>query len=251
MSVRGRLPTTRWSLVARAGYDLGDPEFGGQARQSLEELCQSYWPALYGYLRKRGYSEADAEDLIQGFFANLIQRQSIATASESRGRFRAFLYAALDHFVSNEYRRENAQKRGGGDATFSLDQERLREVNRRFESSDAADEHADPVRCFDHQWAVLLVSQTLKELEAEYESSGRGDWFRALSPLLSASEINAEDRSAIAERLGLSATALKVAIHRLRKTYRDRLVQAVAETLDDPSEWGREREHLFRALGKN
>lgn len=250
MSEKGRLPTTRWSLVARAGFDLGDPDLGGQARQSLEELCQAYWPALYGYLRRRGYSQADSEDLIQGFFANLIERRSIATASESRGRFRAFLYASLDHFVSNEDRRARAQKRGGEQTHLSIVPERMREIDRRLEHGDPVDNSADPSQCFDTQWALHLVAQSLKSLEEEYQSSGRADWFRELAPLLSSDEPCPTDRKAIAERLGLSATALKVAIHRLRKRYRERLIQAVAETLDDPNEWGREREHLFRALKK-
>lgn len=237
--------------MLRAGGSWNDPDLGSQAKQSLEELCQSYWPALYGYLRHRGHPSNDAEDLIQGFFTSLIQRQSIAAADQSRGRFRAFLYASLDHYVSNVRRRENTLKRGGGQNHLSIDRKRLEEIDEQLSGVSIADDTIDPAKVFDRQWALCLVAETLKELESEYEAKGKQTLFKELSPLLSAENHDPQERNAIAEKLNLSATALKVAIHRLRSNYRDRLIRAVAETLDDPNEWGREREYLLDAMKKD
>ncbi len=248
MTLAGRLPSTRWSLVIRAGETSGDSSVRRLARQSLEELCAIYWPALYGYLRRRGRSRQDAEDLIQGFFANLLERDSIAAADASRGRFRAFLYASLDHYVANEHRRENALKRGGDATTFSLDRESLDHFDRSFPEDALADHTGDPATLFDRQWAYCLIRQTLVELERDYQAKGKGEWFSKLAPMLTSTDTDGPSREQIASELGLSSTALKVAIHRLRATYRKRLLDAVAQTVENPADSGRERQCLFDAL---
>ncbi|MCS7468195.1 sigma-70 family RNA polymerase sigma factor [Stieleria sp. ICT_E10.1] len=250
MTLAGRLPSTRWSLVLRAGETSGDSSVRRVARQSLEELCEIYWPALYGYLRRRGRSRQDAEDLIQGFFANLLERESIAAADASRGRFRAFLYTSLDHYAANEHRREHALKRGGGAATFSIDCGSLDDVDRSFSADALADQAGDPATLFDRQWALCLIRQTLVELERDYQAKGKGEWFAKLSPMLTSTDADGPSRQQIASELGLSATALKVAIHRLRATYRQRLLDAVAQTVENPADTGRERQCLFDALGE-
>lgn len=249
MTLAGRLPTTRWSLVVRAGEFSGDASARLSARQSLEELCQIYWPALYGYLRRRGRSRQDAEDLIQGFFTDLLQRESIATADASRGRFRAFLYASLDHYVANQHRRDNAVKRGSATYTFSIDGGQADESDRSLGVTEIADRSIDPARLFDRQWAHCLIRQTVRALEQEYQAKGKGEWFAKLSPMLTSTDTDSQTRQQIARDLGLSSTALKVAIHRLRATYRQRLIDAVAQTVEDPEDSGRERQCLFDALG--
>ncbi|MCO8122323.1 RNA polymerase subunit sigma-24 [Stieleria sp. TO1_6] len=250
MTLAGRLPTTRWSLVIRAG-EASIPAVDRQlARQSLEELCQMYWPALYGYLRRRGKTCQDAEDLIQGFFADLLERESIGAADASRGRFRAFLYASLDHFVANQQRRENALARGGNQAVISLDRSLVAGGEQAFSAEELADAQQDPSATFDREWARCLIRQTLRTLSQEYTAKGKGEWFNQLAPMLTSTEITSKQREKIAKQLGLSATALKVAIHRLRTAYRQRLIDAVAQTVDHPTDCGKERQWLFEALGK-
>lgn len=249
MTLAGRLPTTRWSLVVRAGEFSAGSQAAQTARQSLEELCQLYWPALYGYLRRRGRTRQDCEDLIQGFFVHLLERESIATADQTRGRFRAFLYASLDHYVANEHRRENAVCRGGKATTFSIDRTSLDDADRACGAVEIADPAADPSGVFDREWANCLIRQTMAALEADYASRGKAEWFKKLSPMLGSAEIDAADREKIAKELEMSATALKVAIHRLRANYRQRLIDAVAQTVEDPEDCGKERQWLFEAFG--
>lgn len=251
MTLAGRLPSTHWSLVVRAGGGSTDPVQSEIAKQSLEELCTLYWPALYGYLRRRGQSRQDAEDLIQGFFTNLLERDSIAAADASRGRFRAFLYSSLDHYVANEHRRDNAVRRGGNENVFSMDRVLIDDADRAFSPIELSDGQGDPATLFDRQWAHCLIRQTIKDLESEYSAKGKREWFEKLSPMLTSTETTPETRQRIAKELGLSATALKVAIHRLRATYRKRLLDAVAQTVENTGDCGSERQWLFDALGNS
>ncbi|WP_161604339.1 RNA polymerase sigma factor [Roseiconus nitratireducens] len=246
MTLAGRLPTTRWSLVLQAA---GDEVSDSIAKASLEELCAAYWPALYGYLRRRGRTPHDAEDLVQGFFSDLLARDSIGSADATRGRFRAFLYTALDHYVANQHRRQTAVRRGGRETVLSLqgDQRQAIERDGWFET-EVVDRHGDPQSLFDRQWAKCLLRQTLDGLRDEYQRRGQAEWFDRLAPLLTGAEPDTQQRSALAEELGLSRTALKVAIHRLRVRYRQRLLDAVAQTVEDPCQSGEERQWLFRAL---
>ncbi|MEO1615830.1 MAG: sigma factor [Planctomycetota bacterium] len=248
MTYAGVLPKTRWSLVIRAGGLSDDPATREEARKSLEELCEAYWPALYAYLRRQGYQRSDAEDLIQGFFTDLLARQSIETVDQQKGRFRAFLFSSLDHFVSNQMRSKQAIKRGGGTQSFSLHAGSISRCEEALEL-DPEGPNVDPAKCFDRQWAICLLQNTLAELASFYEKKGKEDLIRELSPFLTADVPDASARKEIATRLGMTATALKVAIHRLRADYRERLMKALAATIDDPSEWLRERQWLFEVLG--
>ena len=257
MTLANRLPTTRWSLVNRAGQRLGEGQ-GGHGdlgvnlevvRQSLNELCQMYWPALYGYLRHRGYERADAEDLTQGFFADLLSREAISVADENRGRFRAFLYSSLDNFVAKQERHRGAKKRGGDANTFSIDQSRCSTQDDSWIGVSLNDAGAmEPSAIFDRQWAKCLIDQTLFELRQEYSQQGKLQWFDTLAVFLTSSEVTSDQRLKIAKSLEMSSTALKVAIHRLRSRYREHLIQTVAQTVDDPEMVGSEREILFSAL---
>ena len=227
-----------------AGGSPADPA----ARRSLEELCGAYRPAVYAYLRRRGCPDADAEDLTQGFFADLLSRNAFAAADASRGRFRAFLYASLDNFTANAARAERALKRGGGEQLLSLD--RTRDADGGPCPNDWVDAGGvDPAAEFDRQWARCLIRQTLDQLREEYAGRGKQEWFDSLRPFLLASPTQAE-RAAAAERLGMTSTAFKVAVHRLRARYRQMLEAAVAETMLEPDEVGREFELLMGAFAK-
>ncbi len=240
-----RLPTTRWSLVIQAGGDRTDPV----VRRSLDELCENYWPPLYAYLRRRGFSCDDAADDVQGFFADLLGRDSLQLADMARGRFRAFLFSSLDNYVSKRIRHDHAACRGGGIRVVSLATiESGRDQAESLSQWEATDSNGDAEASFDRHWARWLVSKTLADLAKEYAADDKQRWFDLLRPTLEDSG-DSVDRAAVASELGLSSTALKVAIHRLRKRYRQRLIAAVAETVNDPSEIGQERRLLFASLG--
>ncbi|MEM6364314.1 MAG: sigma-70 family RNA polymerase sigma factor [Planctomycetota bacterium] len=248
MTLAGVLPKTRWSLVIRAGTESDDPAIRSESRKSLEQLCEIYWPALYGYLRRRGYQRADSEDLIQGFFADLLSRNSIGSASEARGRFRAFLFSSLDHFVANRHRAQNAVKRGGGKLQFTLNPDTMRNWDSRLQRTEPAVPNGDPAKCFDRQWATCLLEHVMRQLEAEYVEKGKSDWFAELSVFLTHEIPTQTNRKDMAARLSMTATALKVAIHRLRADYRRLLVHELADTTDGHGESGREREWLFQSF---
>jgi RNA polymerase sigma-70 factor (ECF subfamily) len=228
--------TTRWSLIA-AARDPDAPE----ARQALAELCGLYWYPLYAYIRRRGHDHAGAEDLTQGFFAHLLERHDWAAADPARGRFRSFLLAACQHFLANEHDRATAQKRGSGRQPLSLD---FADADGRYAREPAHDQ--TPERLFERRWALTLLEQVLAGLREEYESSGKGRLFEALKGSLGGPEV---PYAAVAADLGLSEGAVKVAAHRLRQRYRDRLRAAIAETVAGEEQVDEELRDLFAALG--
>src|SRR5258706_3481391 len=148
--------TTHWSVVLSAGHS-DTP----RAAEALQRLCQTYWYPLYTYVRRRGYSPQDAQDLTQGFFACLLERQSLATADPEKGRFRSFMLGAMNHFLATERAKMQTQKRGGGRAIFSLD---LAAAEQRFDLESA--DHATPDKAFDQAWATALLDKVLSQLEA-------------------------------------------------------------------------------------
>src|SRR5208283_4853886 len=150
-----------------------------RARDALARLCQTYWYPLYAYVRRRGNSAHDAQDLTQAFFAQLLERQSLAAADPERGRFRSFLLGAMNHFLINEWQKSRAQKRGGGSQTISLD---LAAAEERFDLEPA--DHSTPDKIFERQWALTLLGEVLNRLEAEYQREGKGGLFAALKQTL-------------------------------------------------------------------
>jgi RNA polymerase sigma-70 factor (ECF subfamily) len=229
--------TTRWSLIA-AARDPAAP----QARQALADLCGTYWYPVYAYVRRRGHGHHKAQDLTQGFFARLLERHDLAAADQSRGRFRSFLLAACQHYLANRHDHETAKKRGGGRGHVPLD---LGDAARRFAREPA---HADtPEREFDRQWALGLLDRTVEGLRAEYAESGRAKLFDALKQCLTGrADVGYAE---LAQQLGMTVGAVKVAVHRLRQRYRDRLRAVIAETVATPEEVDGEIRDLFAALG--
>jgi len=223
---------TRWSVVVAAR----DPV---RARTALEELCRVYWFPLYTYVRRRGYSPEDAQDLTQTFLARLLEKNWLDVVAPEKGKFRSFLLAALKHFLANEWDRARARKRGGGTVPVSLDTETRYQREPRDELS--------PDRLFDRQWALALLEIVLDRLGKEHDTPERRRLFAALRGTLTGDE-PAGGYAAAARQLGLNEGAIKVAVHRLRKQYRDLLREEIAQTVADPQEVSEELRSLFAAF---
>jgi RNA polymerase sigma factor (sigma-70 family) len=213
-------PTTLWTVVLRAGRD--EP---AQARSALAQLCQGYWYPLYSFIRRRGHSPHDAQDLTQEFFAHLLEKHALGRVDPKHGRFRTFLLASLKNFLANDWDKAHALKRGGGQSIVSLDQDSA-ESRYRLEPSHAM----TPDRHFERQWTMTVLDQVLAALRNECHSEGKGDLFEELKAVLTGQPGAYAD---IAARLHRSEGAIKVAVHRLRQRYRELMRAHIAETVGD------------------
>lgn len=233
----GRFVTTKWTLVGTAG-DRSDT----QAREALSALCQIYWPPLYSYLRRHGHNREEAEDLVQGFFARLLERRDVRTADPARGRFRSFLLTALKRYAINEHHRAISVKRGGPHAPFSLDfDDAERHAAREPRTDDT------PERVFDRRWAAISLDRAEQRLRDECRQSGKGAEADVLLPYLTESgELPTYNEAA--EKLGLSEGAVKVAVHRLRRRFGAILRLEIADTVLVPADIEDEVRELIRAV---
>ena len=231
--------TTRWSLVASAGLGAADDEAG---REALSRLCETYWYPVYAYARRRGHSGEDAHDLVQGFFARLIEKRDLAKADAERGRFRSFLLTCFEHFRANEWKKETAQKRGGGRPAVSLD---ATQGEDRWLLEPVGGE--DPEREFHRTWARALLEEVMQRLRTEYEHGGKGDVYEELRPVL-AGDVETRGYREIAESIGATEGAVRVAAHRLRKRFGELLRLEIAHTVRDAAEVEDEIRGLFEAL---
>jgi len=229
--------TTHWTVVVAAGRERSP-----QATRALEELCRTYWFPLYAYVRRRAYSKEDAEDLTQAFFARLLEQNPFAALHSDKGKFRAFLLASLKHFLANEWDKSQAQKRGGGHARLSLDWET---ADTHFQV--AATNAPTPDQAFDREWAVALLGKVIERLQNECATEGKARLFERLKIFLTAARADAAQREA-AEALGMEEGAVRVAVHRLRKRYRQLLRDEIAHTLADDAMVDEEMRALFGAF---
>jgi len=209
---------------------------------ALEELCRSYWFPLYAYVRRRGHAKADAEDLVQAFFARLLEKNFLAGLNGEKGKFRAFLLAALKHFLANEWDKARAQKRGGGADHLSLD---WQTADTKFQV--AATSEPSPDKAFDREWALALLARVIERLQSECEAEGRGKLFAQLKNFLMAGQ-GESAQAEVAKALEMEEGAVRVAIHRLRKRYRALLRDEIARTLADPAMVDEEMRALFGAF---
>ena len=231
----GSFPTTHWSVIVHAGTGSES-----QARAALESLCRSYWYPVYAFTRRQGRAHHEAEDCAQELFARLLSSGGIAKARPERGRFRSFLLASLQNFLTNEWHRNRAAKRGGGAPILSLDLERAEE---RFSNEPVAS-GLTPEEAYDRSWALGMIDTAIASLRVEYNESGRGALFSALAPLLSSGAADTS-HGAAASSLGMSTHAFTVALHRLRCRMGARLRAIVAETVENPAEVDAELRHLI------
>jgi len=229
--VSKRFATTQWNVVieARDGTE-------SQARLALETLCHAYWFPLYAYVRSRGHAADAARDLTQAFFAELLGRNFLDVIDRSKGRFRSFLLASLEHFLSHERDKANALKKGGGVQPISLDAADA-ETRLRFEPADAE----TPAKVFERRWGLTVMERTMERLRAEYGDQPAR--FEQLKPCLTGD--NPDRYRELAATLGMSETAVKAAVHRLRQHYGRLLRDEIAETVASESEVDQELRHLL------
>ena len=215
-----------------------------QADAALARLCETYWYPLYAFLRSRGSSAEDAQDLTQAFFARLLEKRALAQADPARGRFRSFLLASLKNFVANERDRDQAKKRGGGISVVPLD---IENAEGRFQLEPRTEE--TPERIFDRGWALILLDNAVRQVQAEMTRAGRDSHFTQLKGYLTGDEPHASYADA-ASVLNMSEGAVKVAVHRLRRRFRDVVRREIAQTVSTPDEIDDELRHLWSAVSR-
>ncbi len=233
----GWFATTHWSVVLNAA-DSASPG----AQEALEKLCRTFWYPLYAYVRRRGYEAHDAEDLTQSFFARLLEKDYVKRADRTRGKFRTFLLTSLQRFLADEWDRARRLKRGGGQPFISFDA-LTAEERYKLEPVDTFD--AD--RLFDRRWATTLLDQALRQLEHEQSERNRGEHFQQLRPFLTGEGAGNSYEEA-AQRLGMTVTAARMAVSRLRERYRELLRAEILQTVTDPLAAEEEFQSLQAAL---
>jgi DNA-directed RNA polymerase specialized sigma24 family protein len=229
--------TTHWTVVLAAGQSRTS-----QADVALEELCRTYWFPLYAYVRRQGHTREDAEDLTQAFFARFLEKNYLEALRAEKGKFRAFLLASLKHFLANEWDKSQRQKRGGGSATLSLD---WQDADARYQIDPA--DTLSPDKLFDRAWAVTLLERVIMRLREESAAEGKVKLFARLKPFLMVGK-SAIPYAQAAASLGLADGAVRVAVHRLRRRYRELLRAEIAQTLSDPAQVDEEMRSLFSAF---
>jgi RNA polymerase sigma-70 factor (ECF subfamily) len=232
-----RFATTQWSLVAAAS-DRRRPE----AVDALAILCERYWYPVYAFVRRRGYSAADAADLTQQFFATLLEKDYLRTADRERGRFRTFLLTAVSRFLAKQTQRACAQKRGGGRRPLSID---LANAETRYVLEPA--DCCTPEVLFERRWALMLLDRAVDRLQSHYAQKGKSKLFESLRPHLIASG-NEADYANLAAECNMTAGALKVAIHRLRRRFGQTLREEIAATVAGPDQVEDEIDYLLAAV---
>jgi RNA polymerase sigma-70 factor (ECF subfamily) len=229
-------PTTSWTIISAANRN------SSSSADALSKLCATYWLPIYSFVRRRGYSREEAEDLTQEFFARVLQHGSFAEARRERGRFRSFLLASVTHFLANEWDRSTAQKRGGTCPTLSLD----------FEASEERFHHEPfheltPEALFKRQWALAALDHVLVRLREEFDRKGQSAQFDQLRVFLTGDQDRGSYDEA-ARALALSAAAVRTAVHRLRRRYTEVIREEIAATVADPGEVDDEIRFLLAAL---
>ncbi len=230
--------TTHWTVVLAAGQ-----RHTLQSDGALEELCRTYWFPLYAYVRRRGHTKEDAEDLVQTFFARFLEKNYLAGLNAERGRFRAFLLTSLKHFLINEWKKSQRLKRGGGEKLLSLD---WKTADTKFQV--AATNEPSPDRAFDREWALALLAKVIERLQQKCAADGKAQLFAQLKLFLTTGQ-GESAQAEVAKFLDMEEGAVRVAIHRLRKQYRQLLRDEIANTLSDVTMVNEEMRALFGAFG--
>jgi len=238
--LRGGSPefaTTHWSVILTAGQ-AGSP----QARAAMERLCQTYWYPIYAFIRREGHQAHDAQDLTQEFFARLLEKKDLPAAGHVRARFRSFLLGAVRHFLANEWDKARALKRGGAHCLAALDGE---SAETRYSLETPSE--ATPEKIYERRWAMALLEEVLARLETEYAACGKRVLFDELKTALTGAP-DVPAYAALAGKLRMSEGAIKTAVHRLRKRYRELLCAEIRNTVSGPADVEDELRHLMAAI---
>jgi len=233
----GIFATTHWSVVLAAGQSAD-----AHASAALEQLCRAYWYPLYAFVRRLGYGPHDAQDLTQGFFMRLVEKDYLADVDRRKGRFRSFLLAAIKHFLADERDKAKTQKRGGGQFPISLDAQVAED---RFRLEPAHE--LTPEKLFERRWALSLLAKVFDRLAQDYAQADKGELFQVIQEFLAPGAETAGYASA-ARRLNMNEGAVRMAVHRLRQRYGELFREEVAHTVADPSEIEDEMRHLRKVL---
>jgi len=228
--------TTKWSLVLTAAHG------GDRSREALEWLCATYWYPLYAYVRRQGLDAESARDLTQSFFVSLLEPNSLERIDPGLGKFRAFLLVSIKHFLSHHREREGALKRRMDDPSFRVD---LTDAERIYGLEPATG--LSPEELYESRWARAVLLRALKRLREESETTGKGPLFHKLSGHLTGDE---PDYDRIAQEMGTTTGALRVAVHRLRKRLGALLREEVAQTISDPGDLDDELRNLLHAASR-
>ena len=232
---RARFDDTHWSEILTAANQRSP-----KTQHELEQLCKTYWPPLYAFIRRRGYSPADAQDLTQGFFSDLLVRNGLQMVQPARGRFRTFLLACLENFLNNERDKSQAEKRGGKISFIFID-ELVAEERYRLLPANVT----DPAKILDRVWANTVIEQILQQLKAQHALNGKAAGFAALQPFLTGDAARG-DYAAVAARLQMTEVAARKAAHDLRAEFRQLLVREIRRTVDNSAGIEPEIRELFQ-----
>lgn len=236
---RVEFPTTHWTAVLAAGREEAE-----ESARALEALCRSYWHPLHAYVRRRGHTDEQAQDLTQEFFARLLATESLRGVAREKGRFRSFLLAAMDHFLAKECRHAHARKRGGGALVLSLDDDSAESGPLQLPASGLS-----PEEFFDQQWAITLLEHAIGALRREFCAAGKEATFEELKTYLTGDRREVS-YAEVAARLGTTEAALKMAVSRLRQRYGELLRAEILRTVARPEEVEEELRALFAALSR-
>ena len=220
-----------------------DTQSQDSSREALSGFCEAYWPPLYSFLRHRGFSSADAQDLVQGFFAHLLEQNTLIRADQQKGRLRTFLLGALQNFLYNEYDRARALKRGGRRQIVSME-DYLPEA----EAAMMATAHLSDAGCYDLVWATTIVSRAWQNLQNAFIAEGKAEWLEELRPFVAGGSVTPPNQEEAAARLGVPIATLRTWLSRLRQRYRESLRMEVASTVSDPTDVDQELHHLYQIL---
>jgi RNA polymerase sigma-70 factor (ECF subfamily) len=236
---------TQWSVVLAAGESQTEPE---AARIALAQLCQTYWPPLYTFVRSRGYAVHDAQDLTQSFFAYLIEHKLYARVDRQRGKFRSFLLASLKNLLADAHDRAQALKRGGGREFLPLNEDQIEKAESLFQTHGGAEDSPNDDRIFERSWAETLVAGALARLATEYQAEEKEKLFSELKIFLTGGADPLPTYAELSARLGAPAPSLRSDVSRLRARYREALRAEVRRTVERESEVESELRELLRVL---
>ena len=236
---------TRWSVVLTAAREMAAPE---SAQRALAELCGTYWTPLYGFVRSRGYSVHDAQDLTQGFFCHFIEQQIYARTDQTKGRFRSFLLASVKHFLNDAHGRARAIKRGGDYEFLPLHDKDAQAAEAAFCRSSVPGMDMAEDRLFERQWAQTLLDITFNQLTAGYEADGKGGLFRSLEVFVRGSADPLPSYEQLSTQLGMPAATVRSHVGRLRVRYRQLLRDELLRTVETEEEVDEELRELLRVM---